>query len=55
MRRRARAWPDDRDGHPRPGRASYTDRVIFLADGKVVDWMRSTADRVLDRLKRFGD
>jgi putative ABC transport system ATP-binding protein len=32
--------------------ASYADRVIFLADGSVVDEMRDpTADRVLDRLK----
>jgi putative ABC transport system ATP-binding protein len=32
--------------------ASYADRVIFLADGNVVDEMREpTADRVLDRLK----
>jgi putative ABC transport system ATP-binding protein len=39
-----------------PVAASYADRVIFLADGKVVDEMQEpTADRVLDRLKRFGD
>jgi putative ABC transport system ATP-binding protein len=32
--------------------AGYADRVIFLADGRVVDEMREpTADRVLDRLK----
>ncbi len=32
--------------------ASYADRVIFLADGRVVDEMRDpTAERVLDRLK----
>jgi putative ABC transport system ATP-binding protein len=32
--------------------ASYADRVIFLADGRVVDEMREpTADRVLDRIK----
>ena len=32
--------------------ASYADRVVFLADGQVVDEMREpTADRVLDRLK----
>ena len=32
--------------------ASYADRVVFLADGRVVDEMRDpTADRVLDRLK----
>ena len=37
--RRVRA--DGRDGHPRPDRAAYTDRVLFLADGKVVDELRS--------------
>jgi putative ABC transport system ATP-binding protein len=32
--------------------ASYADRVVFLADGSVVDEMREpTAERVLDRLK----
>ena len=32
--------------------ASYADRVIFLADGHIVDEMRDpTAERVLDRLK----
>ncbi len=32
--------------------ASYADRVIFLADGKVVDELRDpTADSVLDRMK----
>ena len=32
--------------------ASFADRVVFLADGRVVDEMRDpTADRVLDRLK----
>jgi putative ABC transport system ATP-binding protein len=32
--------------------AGYADRVVFLADGSVVDEMREpTADRVLDRLK----
>ena len=39
-----------------PIAAGYADRVIFLADGKIVDEMREpTADRVLDRMKRFGD
>jgi putative ABC transport system ATP-binding protein len=34
------------------GAAAYADRVVFLADGRVVDEMREpTADRVLDRLK----
>ena len=35
-----RVRPDDRDGDPRPGRRAYTDRVVFLADGQVVDEMR---------------
>jgi putative ABC transport system ATP-binding protein len=35
--------------------ASYADRVIFLADGHIVDEMRSpTADAVLDYMKRLG-
>lgn len=39
-----------------PGAASYADRVIFLGDGKIVDEMRDpTAERVLDRMKSFGD
>ena len=39
-----------------PVAASYADRVIFLADGRIVDEMASpTAERVLDRMKRFGD
>ncbi|MFB7516434.1 ABC transporter ATP-binding protein [Streptomyces sp. NPDC056144] len=34
--------------------ASYADRVIFLADGRIVDEMlRPTADGVLDRMKAF--
>ncbi|MET9430066.1 MULTISPECIES: ABC transporter ATP-binding protein [unclassified Streptomyces] len=37
-----------------PVAASYADRVIFLADGRVVDEMlRPTADGVLDRMKEF--
>ena len=39
-----------------PVAASYADRVVFLADGKVVDEMlEPTADKVLDRMKRLGD
>ena len=39
-----------------PVAASYADRVIFLADGRIVDEMADpTADRVLDRMKRFGE
>jgi len=39
-----------------PVAASYSDHALFLADGKIVDEMpQPTADRVLDRMKRFGD
>jgi putative ABC transport system ATP-binding protein len=39
-----------------PVAAGYADRVLFLADGRVVDEMQEpTAERVLDRMKRFGD
>ncbi|MEU6564761.1 ABC transporter ATP-binding protein [Nocardia nova] len=35
-----------------PHAASYADRVIFLADGRIVDELRDpTADSVLDRMK----
>lgn len=37
-----------------PHAAAYADRVLFLADGQIVDEMDDpTADRVLDRMKRF--
>ncbi|NHC47698.1 ABC transporter ATP-binding protein, partial [Motilibacter aurantiacus] len=37
-----------------PVAASYADRVLFLADGQVVDEMREpTSDAVLERMKRF--
>jgi putative ABC transport system ATP-binding protein len=37
-----------------PSSASYADRVLFLADGKIVDEMaRPNADMVLERMKRF--
>ncbi|MFD7085431.1 ABC transporter ATP-binding protein [Streptomyces sp. NPDC002181] len=37
-----------------PVAASYADRVIFLADGRIVDEMYGpTADQVLDRMKDF--
>lgn len=37
-----------------PVAASYADRVLFLADGRIVDEMNSpTADRVLERMKAF--
>jgi putative ABC transport system ATP-binding protein len=39
-----------------PVAAAYADRVIFLADGRIVDEMPDpTAERVLDRMKRFGE
>jgi putative ABC transport system ATP-binding protein len=38
-----------------PVAASYADRVLFLADGQIVDEMSApTPDRVLDRMKHFG-
>jgi putative ABC transport system ATP-binding protein len=38
-----------------PNAAGYADRVVFLADGKIVDEMDSpTADAVLDRMKQLG-
>ena len=37
-----------------PVAASYADRVLYLADGRIVDEMTSpTADQVLDRMKDF--
>ena len=39
-----------------PAAAAYADRVIFLADGHIVDEMfEPTADRVLDRMKSLGE
>ena len=39
-----------------PVAASYSDHVLFLADGRIVDEMAEpTAEKVLDRLKAFGD
>jgi putative ABC transport system ATP-binding protein len=38
-----------------PVAASYADRVVFLADGRIVDEMHQpTAESVLDRMKSFG-
>jgi putative ABC transport system ATP-binding protein len=38
-----------------PAAASHADRVLFLADGRIVDELaRPTAERVLERMKRFG-
>jgi putative ABC transport system ATP-binding protein len=37
-----------------PGAASYADRVLFLADGRIVDEMAEpTAEKVLERMKAF--
>ncbi|MEU2366767.1 ABC transporter ATP-binding protein, partial [Streptomyces noursei] len=37
-----------------PVAASYADRVIFLADGRIVDDMPNpSADMVLERMKGF--
>jgi putative ABC transport system ATP-binding protein len=39
-----------------PRSASYADRVVFLADGKIVDELREpTADAVLDRMGKLGE
>jgi putative ABC transport system ATP-binding protein len=36
--------------------ASFADRIVFLADGRIVDEMlHPTAEQVLDRMKRFGE
>jgi putative ABC transport system ATP-binding protein len=38
-----------------PLAAAYTDRVIFLADGKVVDELRApSAERVLEHMKTLS-
>ena len=39
-----------------PIAASYADRIVFLADGRIVDEMHHpTAGAVLERMKRFGE
>ena len=39
-----------------PTAASTADRILFLADGRVVDEMHDpTPERVLERMKRFGE
>ena len=38
-----------------PNAASYADRVVFLADGKIVgDLLEPTTDTVIDRMKALG-
>jgi putative ABC transport system ATP-binding protein len=37
-----------------PRAASYADRVVFLADGRIVDELRQpTPEKVLDRMKNL--
>jgi putative ABC transport system ATP-binding protein len=39
-----------------PVAASFSERVVFLADGRIVDELSEpTAEKVLDRIKLFGD
>jgi putative ABC transport system ATP-binding protein len=39
-----------------PIAAGYADGIVFLADGRIVDEMHQpTAERVLERMKRFGE
>jgi len=39
-----------------PVAAGYADRVVFLADGRIVDeLLNPTPDHVLDRIRRIGD
>ena len=39
-----------------PIAASYADRIVFLADGRIVDEMtHPTPDKVLERMKQFGE
>ena len=38
-----------------PNAASYADRVVFLADGRVIDELAGgTADAIIDRMKSLG-
>jgi putative ABC transport system ATP-binding protein len=39
-----------------PIAAGYADRVVFLADGKIVDELQNpTAEAVIDRVKSLGE
>ena len=39
-----------------PNAAGHADRIVFLADGHIVDEMADpSAEKVLDRMKRFGE
>jgi putative ABC transport system ATP-binding protein len=38
-----------------PNAASYADRVVFLADGRIVDELReANADAILDKVRTLG-
>jgi putative ABC transport system ATP-binding protein len=38
-----------------PNAAAYADRVVFLADGRIVDQMdQPNAERIIDSMKRLG-
>ena len=38
-----------------PNAAAYADRVVFLADGKIVhDMSEPTVDKIVDRMKQIG-
>ena len=38
-----------------PIAASYASRVVFLADGRIVDELRDpTADAILDKMRKLG-
>jgi len=38
-----------------PNAAAYADRVVFLADGRIVDQMENpTAERIIDSMKQLG-
>jgi putative ABC transport system ATP-binding protein len=39
-----------------PIAASYAERIVFLADGRIVEEMRDpTPEGVLDRMRQFGE
>ena len=39
-----------------PTAAAYASRVVFLADGKIVDELRDpTAEAILDKMHRLGE
>jgi putative ABC transport system ATP-binding protein len=39
-----------------PNAASYSDRVVFLADGRIVDEVSSpTTDTIIDKMRKLGE